>query len=108
MKKKSMTNYFIVVFEYCEGLYKSLVHCKTKKTCKEYRITVMNGELEKLLYGNHFIKEINGRLQVEVTENSTLDSLKASIAHALGKLLGLPVIKLMKGGQADGTNLSSH
>ncbi|MGZ8550555.1 MAG: hypothetical protein ACXWV2_07830 [Chitinophagaceae bacterium] len=88
-----MAKYLIIGFEYCEKLYKAIAHCKTSRICKEYRITVMNGDLEKLLYGNHTIQEINSTLQVELSDNNVQDVLKVSIASALGKLLGLPVIK---------------
>ena len=53
----------------------------------------MNGDLEKLLYGNHFITEIKGCLQIEISENNEQERLKSNIAEALSKLLGIPLRK---------------
>lgn len=50
----------------------------------------MNGDLEKLLYGNHIIKEENGCLQLGKCENKEQEMVKAKIAKALGKTLGIP------------------
>ena len=86
-----MIKFLIVGFEFCENVYYSLIWCKKKKDCNEYKITVMNGDLEKLLYGNHIIKEENGCLQLGTCENKEQEILKARIAKALGKVLGIPL-----------------
>lgn len=85
-----MIKFLIVGFEFCEKVYHSLVWCREKKDCNEYKITVMNGDLEKLLYGNHIIKEENGCLHLGKCENKEQEILKARIAKALGKALGIP------------------
>ncbi len=86
-----MKNFLTVGFEYCEKLYIALIRQKIQSECNEYHITIMNGELEKMLFGNHIIREINGCLQIEMTENAQQESLKNVIATELGKLLRLPL-----------------
>jgi hypothetical protein len=77
-----------VQFEYEGEKFYSLVRRKKKINCIEYHITVMNGELEKLLYGNHIIKEINGILQAEcLSINKKVAALKQCITKALQKYL---------------------
>lgn len=56
----------------------------------------MNGDLEKLLFGNHVIEEINGCLQIEIYENNEQAKLKTIIAEALGKMLAIPLIKKLR------------
>lgn len=86
-----MNKFLTVGFEFYEKLYHSLIMIKKKKGYKIYQITVMNGDLEKLLYGNHIIREINGCLQVEISENNKQGMLKLKIAEALSKLLAIPL-----------------
>jgi hypothetical protein len=74
-------------FEYKGAFYYALIRVKEGHG-REYHITVMNGELERILYGNHIIPEVNGRLQVDVpAENNLQGKLKLAIAHALREYL---------------------
>ncbi len=86
-----MVNLLTVGFEFKDTFYYSLVRVKEKAAGTDYEITVMNGNLEKLLYGNHVIKERNGRLHVEIADSTEQEILKATIGEALGKFLHLPV-----------------
>ena len=86
-----MNRFLILGFEYNETIDYCLVRYKAKPEGNEYAITVMNGELEKLLFGSHIIPEKEGCLQVEITENRPQNKLKEQIAKALGELLNLPV-----------------
>ena len=88
-----MNRFLVLGFEYNNTIDYCLVRYKTKEDRNEYAITVMNGELEKLLFGNHLIAERDGHLQLDVTGNEPQDRLKEEIAKALGELLGLPVQK---------------
>jgi hypothetical protein len=65
--------------------------CKAKSEFTEYRITVMNGELEKLLFGNNVIREINGSLHLEISDNEPQGRLKMEIAKSLVKVLKIPL-----------------
>lgn len=77
-----------VQFEFEGGTYYSLIRRKKKVSGIEYHITVMNGKLEKLLYGNHIIKQVNGVLQADVsTDDKKLMQLKQIITNALQKYL---------------------
>jgi hypothetical protein len=89
-----MDKFLTVGFEFCGKLYRSLIMIKKRNNYKAYRITVMNGDLEKILFGNQIIKEVNGCLQIEVSENNEQVKLKTIIAEALSKLLAIPLIKV--------------
>ena len=91
-----MQKFLIVGFMFCKNLYHSIVMVKKKSDCTIYQITVMNGDLEKLLYGNHRICEINGCLHVEPCENKEQEILKVNIAEALSKLLRIPLKRALK------------
>ena len=71
-------------FEFRDSHYSFLARVKEKDNKTEYHITVMNGELEKLLYGNHIILEINGQVQIDPPiENNEQLQLKLRIEEAL-------------------------
>jgi hypothetical protein len=63
----------------------------------EYQVTVMNGKLESILYGDHVIKEENGFLLLEDITEDQQGKLKLTIAEALGKFLNIPLHKKMMG-----------
>jgi|GEM_PF-1362524 len=76
-------------FEFEGNDYFCLIRKKKKGAgIVEYLITVMNGKLERLLYGNHIITEINGQLQIDnVVQNQKQAALKLTITKALHKYL---------------------
>lgn len=75
-------------FEFNGVFYYTLIHMRPKDGWNEYVVTVMNGKLERLLYGNHVIKEINGQVIEDVTaENTEQKRLKVEIAKALNEYL---------------------
>lgn len=88
-----MMNILTVGFEFRNVFYYSLIRVKEKETGTDYQVTVMNGKLEKLLYGNHIIKERDGSLLVEVTDTTEQEQLKITIAEALSKFLHIPMEK---------------
>ena len=75
-------------FMYKSRTYYALVRTKIDRMEKKYVITIMNGALEKLLYGQHVIKEEAGEL---ISDSNTTDEriaeLKESIFDALQKRL---------------------
>jgi hypothetical protein len=84
----SDSEFLSVQFEYAGEKFYSLIRKKKKINCIEYHITVMNGELEKLLYGNHIIKQVNGILQAEsLSPDKKIAELKQCITKALQKYL---------------------
>ena len=77
-------------FEYKGREYYSLIRVKARNDKTEYHVTVMNGDLERLLYGNHVIREVNGELEIEaIPPSSEQCKLKKQIAEALNRHLHL-------------------
>ena len=76
-------------FEYQDTGYEALIRVKSKETATEYYITIMNGDLEKMLYGHHVITEVNGRLQAGSTPDAETARLKNKIMEALEEWLSL-------------------
>lgn len=75
-------------FEFKGREYYSLIRVKEKKEITEYHITVMNGDLERLLYGNHVINLVNGQLDIDnIPDTNEQCKLKKQIAQALNRYL---------------------
>lgn len=85
-----------VGFEFQEGFYYSLIHIKQILDETVYKITVMNGNLERMLFGNNIIHEKEGHLYIEVSEHTETDDLKLAIAEALSALLNMPLDREVK------------
>lgn len=77
---------FSINFKYRDAHYKALIRvleAKGKEE-KEYRITIMNGELEVLLYGNHVLVEKNGKIDLRSSDlPHHIAELKTVIANAV-------------------------
>lgn len=86
-----MFNLLTVGFEFNDSFYYSLIRVKPKTSGTDYEITVMNGDLEKLLYGNHVIKQRDNYLEYELLETNEQGLLKLAIANALSKFLKVPL-----------------
>jgi hypothetical protein len=91
-----MRKFLTLGFRFCENLYHSIIMIKKKSDRTIYKITIMNGELEKLLHGNQIITEMNGYLQLEIGENNKQEELRIIIGEVLSKALQLPLIKTFK------------
>lgn len=75
-------------FEFEGAKYFSLIRKKKILNGFEYGITIMNGKLEKLLFGNHIIKQVNGTLHSDCqSTDKKLVELKQCITKALQKYL---------------------
>lgn len=80
-----------VSFEFEGTEYNSLIRKKRKSDHNEYYITIMNGKLEKLLFGNHILKEVNGVLEIDhIIPSDKQSQLKLAIAKALKNHLASP------------------
>jgi len=79
-----MKKMFSISFNYRKSQYEALIRViKEKDDRREYRITVMNGELEVLLFGHHMLIEENGRLNFSTNGlSSQAAELKTIIAEA--------------------------
>jgi hypothetical protein len=71
-------------FEYREKLYAALVRVKKINDNIEYHLTIMNGDLEKLLYGWHIFKEEQGRfVPCRAAEKGETAALQSTVCNAL-------------------------
>jgi hypothetical protein len=77
-------------FKFREVSYNALIRLRESGIKKEYVITVMNGELEKILYGNHILVEENGEF-LSNTEHAGEKAfeLRTVITKALQNYLAL-------------------
>ncbi|HMH21315.1 MAG TPA: hypothetical protein VK563_06050 [Puia sp.] len=73
----------VIKFEFGGREYSALARVKEKDKRTEYAITVMNGELEQLLYGNHVIIEEDGEIRLDLSPDTEVGRLKCIIAKAL-------------------------
>jgi hypothetical protein len=65
-----MTDMLVFGFHYKQRFYKAIANLWKKSTNGLYRITVMNGDLEQLLFGNNIVSLKEGKF---LTEASTGD-----------------------------------
>ena len=87
----SDSEFLSVTFQFEGAEHSSLIRKKRKSNHIEYSITVMNGELEKVLFGNHILKEINGVLEIDqIIPSDKQSQLKLAIAKELKKYLASP------------------
>lgn len=87
----SDSEFLSVSFQFEGTEHSSLIRKKRKTNHTEYSITVMNGELEKMLYGNHILKEKEGVLQIDdIVPSDKQSQLKLAIAKALKTHLASP------------------
>ena len=71
-------------FKYHSRMYYALIRTKEDRDMRLHSITIMNGDLERLLYGNHVIVEKEGCFQSALpVMNKQIGDLKQSIINAL-------------------------
>lgn len=88
-----MNRFLILGFDYLNTIYYCLVRFKAGKDYNEYTITIMDGELERMLFGHHVLLEKNGGVELVSTGNNIQDKLRESIAKALCELLAIPLYR---------------
>lgn len=80
-----------IEFEFRGRQYEAVIRTRKKGEKKEYSITVLDWELERLLYGNQVITEADGSIQANVLpEEKDQTELKLIIASRLGQYLKMP------------------
>lgn len=80
-----------VSFQFEGTEHHALIRKKRKADHIAYYITIMNGKLEKLLFGNHIVKEVNGVLQIDqIIPSDKQLQLKLAVAKALKQHLASP------------------
>ena len=79
-----MDNIISLEFKYRARIYYALIRTKEYDEARLHSITIMNGDLERLLYGNHMIIEKGGCFQSALPiANQQIGELKHSIINAL-------------------------
>lgn len=84
-----MLNISSINFNFDGQLYQALVRVKHTPS-KEYYITIMNGKLESLFFGNHTFVEEDGQIRASLNGhglNGFILRLQKAIARALQKEL---------------------
>ena len=73
-------------FQYKSKRYYALIRVKNHNEQRIYSITIMDGELERLLYGHHVLIEKNDGLHsITDIDNSEVAALKECITLALSQ-----------------------
>jgi hypothetical protein len=82
---------FNLSFDFRGCQYVAAIRVRQNTGITEFAITVLNWRLERLLYGNHIIREVDGTLQANVLEeNQEQTELKLIIVARLGEYLKEP------------------
>ena len=75
-------------FKYRSKMYYALIRTKEDNQMRLHSITIMNGDLERLLYGNHLIVEKEGCFQSALpVTNKQIGELKQSIINSLCRFM---------------------
>ena len=77
-----MTQTISIEFEYRQKTYFALVRIKEKQPT-EYHVTIMNGALEKRLYGHHIFIEEEGTFLIGPLPARETGQLRLAIGMAL-------------------------
>ena len=89
-----MASIMSIAFNFKEGFHYVLVSVKELNDRIQYRLTIMNGELEKLLYDCNIINEVDGQLELDnCYGNLEKWKLKKQIVTALSEYLNKKVIE---------------
>ncbi len=80
-----------IEFDFRDHRYNAIIRVSQKGGRREFHITVLNWELERLLYGNEVISEADGSIQANLLlENKEQAELKLVIAAGLSRHLKIP------------------
>lgn len=78
-------------FDYKDRHYDAAIRVRQRPQGREFRITTLDWSLERLLYGNQVIQEVDGALQANVcAEKKDQTELKLIIAARLSQYLKIP------------------
>ena len=78
-------------FDFKDRHYDAAIRVRQRTRGREFTITALDWGLERLLYGNQVIQEIDGALQANVlAENKDQTELKLIIAARLSQYLKIP------------------
>ncbi|HVK46263.1 MAG TPA: hypothetical protein VM488_00435 [Pseudobacter sp.] len=84
-----MTDMLVFSFRYKERFYKAIANLWQKSTKGLYRITVMNGDLERMLFGNNIVSLKEGRfMTAEASAEPEIKQLQEALVIALNDQQG--------------------
>lgn len=79
-----MSDMLVFGFHYKERFYKAIANLWKKSTNGLYRITVMNGDLERLLFGNNIVSLKEGKfMTAEAAADTEIKQLQEALVIAL-------------------------
>jgi hypothetical protein len=79
---------FSISFKYRASRYYAIMRVKRTQSCVQYHATIMNGDLEMLLYTNHIFCYESGKRQSDNGQlPSNIGALRQAIAAALDDYL---------------------
>ena len=88
-----MASIFSIEIRYGGNSYYVLISSRHLNGNLQYRITVMNGELEKLIAGHNTIDVVNGKLVLDdCGGNKEVRELKKQVINALADYLNNQVL----------------
>jgi hypothetical protein len=79
-----------IEFEYRHKIYYALARIREKNDITEYHITIMNGELEQKLYGNHIFIEEGGCVVIDPLPEKKVGELRLTVGMALCRHFNKP------------------
>lgn len=83
-----MDDFIPIKFYFRGNSHHCIIRRRDKGDHTEYAITTINGDLERLLFDHHIIKEVNGLLQIDLpSQNPNLARLKCAITYGLSEYL---------------------
>lgn len=82
-----MATLFSINFSFENVEHTCLITTKWVDEKRMYKITIMNGELEQLLFGENYLKEVDGIIELPATQELRYQKLKVAIAESLQKHL---------------------
>lgn len=93
-----MSKLLSIGFEFKGNSYSTLIRVKEKEDCNEYKVTIMNGDLERLLYGEHIITEVCGKINDDIACDDSTEQykLRQVIVKSLSAYLHLLSVQKLK------------
>ena len=89
-----MASIMSIAFKFKESFHYVLVSVKELNDKIQYRLTIMNGDLEKLLYDCNIINEVDGKLELDdCAGNLEKWKLKKQIVTALSEHLNKKILE---------------
>jgi hypothetical protein len=80
-----MFQIFMIDFEFEGVTYYALIRVQNRNQKQQYYVTVMNGNLERQLYGHHILTETNGTFAAQVPASGEVQKILSSVIGSIEK-----------------------